>query len=136
MGHGLGQGKTQTMTQTPKGHNGAESTRSVARIILLTRLRPPAARRPPAILGLAWCPVPRECFILVLLRRVLLPLHLVSGAPSNIWWADHSGEGRSGRGILWPLLPFFAFCLFTLSSQSRLPMVFAVSRSIRWITWV
>ena len=29
------------LDSTPKGHNGAESTRSMARIILLTRLRPP-----------------------------------------------------------------------------------------------
>ena len=32
---GLGRGKTQTPTQTPKGHNGAENTRGMARIILL-----------------------------------------------------------------------------------------------------
>ena len=53
-------------------------------------------------------PVLRECFILVLLRLVLLPLHLVRGSPSNIWWVGlnftaprspcRTGQSTTGSG--------------------------------------
>ena len=77
LGRELGRGKTQTPTQTPKGRNGAESTRRALRIITLRQRQERSGR---SLLR-------ESVFILVLLRLVLLPHHLVERGGPIRWRA-------------------------------------------------
>ena len=101
MGQNQVQRKTQTVTHTPIGHNGADS---MGRLTLRWKLR---------ILSRIW---PRyrnfseangknvgeqiasaRVFYLFYLRLVQLPHQLMKGEPSSRWWVEQNGAGRSGR---------------------------------------
>ena len=72
--------------------------RSMARIILLCWR---TSRRLDSCAARVFFQVLLRCresvFILVLLRLVLLPLHLVSGAPSKRWWAGSQFLKKGNR---------------------------------------
>lgn len=75
---------------------------------------------------------PRECFILVLFRLVLLPHHLVRRIPSSRQWAEHNVEGRRAGFPIFSDLFCFRFAYIDWSIT--LPIVSAASRFIRRMT--
>ena len=138
MGQNLGQRKTQTVTHTPIGHNGEDSmgrlfmgthpVSSVRNTTLCWRCGTPDRIGPTA--GASQMTGEKDVgdadhacrgssvwvFYLFYLRLVLLPHHLVKGAPSSRWWAERNETGRSSQGI--PICS----CLFTFPPFLIIPV--------------
>ena len=154
MSQNLWQFKTQTVTHTLIGHNGADRTGRLFRgPHPLSSVRNTTLRWRCGMPVRIWCRcgsfsegkqkrygrrrsrVRRasvRVFYLFYLRLVLLPHHVVRGTPSSRWWAERNGAGRSGRGFPICSCPFLLLIFshrlvdYTLKEWSNMSEVTAI----------